>query len=42
MGLPKTEKSPDLCSSVRNSFLKQMGEDLDSIVKMYKLRLANS
>lgn len=42
MGLPETEKSPDLCSFVRDLFLKQMGEDLDSTVKMYKLRLANT
>lgn len=42
MGLPKIEKSLDLWSFFRNSFLNQMGENLDSIVKMCKLRLANS
>lgn len=42
MGLPETEKSPDLCSFVCTSFLKQTGEDLDSTVKMQKLRLANT
>lgn len=40
--LPETEEPPDRCSFVRNSFLRQMGEDLDSTVKMYRLRMAYS